>query len=327
MQRWTPWLAAALALPLLFGCEPLEDENSGQRADARPPVGQQDAAVSADQGTTPRLDAGSDPLDATPTTDLGHTLDLGDPDGEPPQNDADVAFELGEFVRVEPGTYTRGGGIETTHEVQLTRAFEMQATEVTHAQWRALVGGTASAFPSCGGQCPVDQVSWLQAIDYTNRLSEHQGLPPCYDAEGEVIGAPTAYECTGYRLPTDAEWEYALRAGSSNPTPWPRGELDQHAWYGNNAGGRPEPVATLEANPWGFYDMLGNVREWVHDRYARFESDPLVDPAGPEAGDERVSRGGYFLSSPADMDATHREARPPERRGEQGFRPARTIFE
>ncbi len=202
------------------------------------------------------------------------------------------------FVRIPPGSFQMGSPAsedgrdsgETQHRVTITRAFLMQATEVTQGQYRALMGKNPSHFASCGDDCPVEQVSWHDAVTYCNALSHKEGLPECYDGD-RLKGL----DCKGYRLPTEAEWEYAARAGSTGAR---YGELDAVAWYWSNSGKTTHTVGKKNPNAWGLYDMLGNVYEWCHDWKSGYPSGLATDPTGPRAGSIRVNRGGSW-NSPA----------------------------
>jgi formylglycine-generating enzyme required for sulfatase activity len=205
------------------------------------------------------------------------------------------------FVRIAPGTFMMGSpeseegrsNDETQHRVTITRAYCMKATEVTQGEWQAVMGSNPSSFKDCGANCPVEQVSWDDAVGYANAMSRREGLPECYS--GSTFAG---LDCRGYRLPTEAEWEYAARAGTTGAT---YGNLDNVAWYNwNLAWYWWFPVVITHAvrqgeqpNAWGLYDMLGNVWEWTGDWY---ETAPgtVTDPTGPAGGSFRVSRGGSF---------------------------------
>jgi formylglycine-generating enzyme required for sulfatase activity len=174
---------------------------------------------------------------------------------------------------------------ETQHSVAITRAYCMKATEVTQGEWQAVMGSNPSAFTSCGANCPVEQVSWDDAAGYANTLSRREGLPECYS--GSTFAG---LDCRGYRLPTEAEWEYAARAGTTGAT---YGNLDSVAWYDENSGSATHPVGHAQPNAWGLSDMLGNVWEWTGDWYGAY-SGGSSDPAGAVAGSDRVVRGGSF---------------------------------
>lgn len=245
-----------------------------------------------------------------------------------------VRIPAGEFRMGSPdGEPGRGSDEGPVHTVRITRPFLMQATEVTQGQWRALMGNNPSNFKNCGDECPVESVSWWDALAYANALSRKEGLPECYRLTG-CSGRPgdgsyqcgdagfQGLSCRGYRLPTEAEWEYAARAGTTtalytgpltirgaNNGP----ELDGIAWYGGNSGvsysggydcsGWSEkqyssstcgthPVGKKKPNGWGLYDMLGNVWEWTWDWYGAYSAGTATDPTGPSTGAYRVVRGG-----------------------------------
>jgi formylglycine-generating enzyme required for sulfatase activity len=212
----------------------------------------------------------------------------------------------------EPGRYPN----ERRHRVRLTRAFYMLRYEVTQGQFRRLMGYNPSHFSSCGANCPVEQVNWHEACAYANALSRSRGMEECYDCKGSGRGVrcdakaqyrgSNYYNCSGYRLPTEAEWEYAARAGTSTAfysggithTGFDCGRdanLDKIGWYCGNSGNKTHPVGRKQANAWGLYDMAGNVWEWVYDRYQdSYSGLPNVDPVGPNSGSYRVYRGGSY---------------------------------
>jgi len=198
------------------------------------------------------------------------------------------------YVRIEPGTFTMGSppdmnGREndvTEHSVTITRAYCMKTTEVTHGEWRTLTMSNPAEFKNCGENCPVENVSWNDVIGYSNALSRREGLPECYS--GTKL---TGLGCTGYRLPTESEWEYAARAGSTDS----RHEgLDFVAWYKRNAHGSTHLVRQKEPNAWGLYDMLGNVWEWTGDFYNETYPGTVTDPTGAATGSGRAIRGGAW---------------------------------
>ena len=136
------------------------------------------------------------------------------------------------------------------------------------------MGSNPSYFDACG-RCPVEEVSWHDAQDFISRLNAGEG--------GEV-----------YRLPTEAEWEYAARAGTTGDR---YGNLDGIAWYGDNSGRQPHPVGGKAPNAWGLYDMLGNVVEWVGDWHGDYPGSSVTDPRGPGSGSSRVLRGGCWFGN------------------------------
>jgi formylglycine-generating enzyme required for sulfatase activity len=240
----------------------------------------------------------------------------------------------GEWVEVRAGSFVMGspagevgrGGNETQHAVTLTRGFVMQATEVTQEQFAEVLGYNPSHFAQCGPTCPVDLVSWHEAAAYANRLSRRERLGACYSCRGSGAGVTCApvgepYACRGYRLPTEAEWEYAARAGTTGPR---YGDLDVVAWYSGNAGGTPHPVGQKQANGWGLYDMLGNVWEWCHDLYDDYPG-AARDPGDPGASSNRVLRGSFWNVDGAHVRAARRDRHAACNRYEViGFRPVRS---
>ncbi len=238
-----------------------------------------------------------------------------------------------DFVLIPAGTFTMGSpaseagrdGDETQHSVTLTGGFYLQTTEVTQGQWQALMGSNPSYFLSCGRGCPVEQVNWTDAVSFANALSTVEGLAPCYDSAGNVIGA-SVYSCTGYRLPTEAEWEYAARAGSAADR---YANLDAIAWYGDNSGRATHPVGQRQANAWGLYDMLGNVFEWTHDCYAADYGNgnsTVTNPVGASSGSAWVYRGGGWSNGAAYSRAAFRYGiEPAFRFSYLGFRLARSA--
>ena len=189
---------------------------------------------------------------------------------------------------------------ETQHEVELTRGFWLGETEVTQRQWEAVMGSNPSHFR--GADLPVEQVSWDDVQGYLRRANE---------------GASGTY----FRLPTEAEREYAARAGSTSARHGPVGEV---AWYRDNSGERTHPVGQRAANAWGLRDMLGNVSEWCSDWYGDYPAGRAVDPTGPAAGSRRVFRGGAWFDDAQVARASFRGADVPSTRGNYlGFRLAR----
>jgi formylglycine-generating enzyme required for sulfatase activity/tRNA A-37 threonylcarbamoyl transferase component Bud32 len=228
------------------------------------------------------------------------------------------------FVRIEPDTFTMGSpgseegrdADEVQHQVTLTRAFWLGRTEVTQGQWREVMGTPLPRFDGCGPECPVASVSWGDAVTYLNKLSDREGLERCYGPTFKGLA------CSGYRLPTEAEWEYAARAGTTSAR---YGDLSPIAWSAETAGGRPRMVGTKAPNPWGLRDMLGNLWEWTGDWYDEYGG-PVVDPVGPATGTSRVIRGGSWNGSASSLRAADRlHYSPGERDSTIGFRVARSA--
>jgi formylglycine-generating enzyme required for sulfatase activity len=197
------------------------------------------------------------------------------------------------LVPIPGGTFMMGsrpgvGSDDERPQRQVTLSpFLMSATTVTQAQYQAVTGTNPSHFK--GDDRPVEQVSWEDAVDFCNTLSRREGLQPAYDAQRTLL--PNA---NGYRLPTEAQWEYACRAG--NPSQWCFGDdekkLSEYAWFGQNSGNETHPVGTKKPNAWGLYDMHGNVWEWCWDWSGTYPGVPQTEPIGAPRGDRRVVRGG-----------------------------------
>lgn len=161
------------------------------------------------------------------------------------------------------------------HKVTLTKPFYLGITEVTQAQWERVMDNNPSKFK--GGNLPVETVSWEDALEFCGRLSKKEGVK--------------------YRLPTEAEWEYACRAGTATAYYWGNEADGGYCWYNENSGGRTREVGTAKPNPWGLYDMAGNVWEWCLDFHGDYSAGEMIDPLGPAEGFDRVLRGGsWFIS-------------------------------
>jgi len=235
-----------------------------------------------------------------------------------------VTNNLGmEFVYIKPGTFMMGSpsnepkrdNDERQHRVTLTRGFYMQTTEVTQGQWKRVMGSNPSRFKNCGDNCPVEQVSWNDVQKFIGKLNQMEGG-------------------NKYRLPTEAEWEYAARAGTDTPFSFGRCLSTEQANYdGNNpmpgcAKGEyrktPVPVASFPPNAWGLYDMHGNVWEWCQDWFGDYPSSSVTDPTGPSLGSYRVNRGGSWGGSAGHCRSADRDrSAPGSRYGDLGFRLAR----
>ena len=194
------------------------------------------------------------------------------------------------FVHIPPGTFMMGSTLnefgrdkdEKQHRVTLTKGFYIQTTEVTLGHWKAVMGINLADTSNCGNDCPAKDVSWDDTQKFIRQLNR---------LEGE----------NNYRLPTEAEWEYACRAGSK--TAFANGaisviecgydpNLNTIGWYCGNARKKVHPVAQKNPNAWGLYDMHGNVFEWCQDWYGDYPSGSVTDPIGPLSGSYRVFRGG-----------------------------------
>jgi formylglycine-generating enzyme required for sulfatase activity len=168
----------------------------------------------------------------------------------------------------------------------------MQVTEVTQAEWQALMGGEARPeLVTCGATCPIQQVTFRDVLAYANKKSRAVGLGPCY------VG--TRYlgdDCDGYRLPSEAEWEFAARAHNSKKLVK---NLDDTAWYDENSGGRAQPVRRKTPNAWGLYDMFGNVWEWTGVSQEATRAGEVRNPSD----DSHMIRGGAWNSPKRDISA------------------------
>jgi formylglycine-generating enzyme required for sulfatase activity len=183
----------------------------------------------------------------------------------------------------------------------------MGETEVTQAQWKAIMGTNPGLFQGDPNQ-PVEQVWWDDVQTFIRKLNEKEGI-------------------SLYRLPTEAEWEYAARAGTT--TAYSFGDdasvLDQYAWYKDNAGEKTHPVAQLKPNAWGLYDMHGNVWEWVQDWYQRYRAEAVTDPQGPTSGTHRSRRGGAWNNLAQICRSANRYSVTGYRDDFLGFRLMRTL--
>jgi len=197
---------------------------------------------------------------------------------------------------------------ETPHKVYVSPLY-MDRCEVSQAEYERVMGENPSRWK--GKQSPVEQVRWYQAAKYCNARSKLEGLQPAYD--------PKTWECNfeadGYRLPTEAEWECAARAGTAakycfgdNPAP-----LKNYAWFKENCPRKPGPVGQKRPNPWGLCDVYGNVWEWCNDFYQEdyYPQSPEKDPRGPKSGETRVLRGGGWSSRADECRSSYRNYEDP----------------
>jgi len=199
-----------------------------------------------------------------------------------------VLVKGGTFMMGEEDPYKYMGPIHTV----TVDGFLIGKFEVTQPEWQTIMGDNPSFYKA--DNHPVEQVSWLDIIAYCNKRSEKEGLTPCYSGSGEEIVCD--FNADGYRLPTEAEWEYACLGGNQSKNYRFSGsnEVDEVAWYEGNSGGKPHPVGEKKPNELGIYDMSGNVWEWCWDWYDQeyYKNSPAKNPQGPEKGKTHTYRGG-----------------------------------
>jgi formylglycine-generating enzyme required for sulfatase activity len=215
-----------------------------------------------------------------------------------------VLIPKGTFMMGSPETEEGRGVDETQHQVTISNDYYLGVTEVTQGQYEKVMGTNPSYFQkrvirkSDSSMYPVEQVSWEDAVEFCKKLSD---LPEEKKA-GRV-----------YRLPTEAEWEYACRAGSK--TAFDFGEsaksLNAYAWFLDNSEGQTHPVGEKKPNAWGLYDMHGNVWEWSSDWYGEYPKGAVSDPSGPSEGSNRVIRGGCWSCTAAFSRSAYRIRRTP----------------
>jgi formylglycine-generating enzyme required for sulfatase activity len=188
-----------------------------------------------------------------------------------------------EMKWISPGSFQMGSNDgrsdeKPVHRVTLRQGFHLGATEVTQGQWESVMGNNPSRFK--GRDLPVEQVSWEDAMDFCRKVTARER------AAGRLAAG---YE---YTLPTESQWEYACRAGTTGAY---AGDLDSMAWYDKNSGSKTHAVGGKQPNGWGLYDMHGNVWEWCSDWYGDYSSGSVTDPRGASSGTYRVRRGGSWI--------------------------------
>jgi formylglycine-generating enzyme required for sulfatase activity len=228
------------------------------------------------------------------------------------------------MVWVEGGTFLMGSSNgedreKPAHSVTV-QGFYMGEYVVTQREWQEIMGSNPSKWK--GDALPVEQVSWFDAVEYCNRRSQREGLAPAYRGSGENITCD--FSATGYRLPTEAEWEYAAKGGNKDPMVYEYSGSNSPggvAWYTDNSGGSTHQVGTKQANSLGLYDMSGTVWDWCWDRYGNYSGSAQTDPRGSSTGANRVMRGGSWLNGARFVRSAYRyDSGPSSRYYDIGFR-------
>jgi formylglycine-generating enzyme required for sulfatase activity len=224
-------------------------------------------------------------------------------DGYEPKPNYIVKSALGmELIWCPPGGYVRGDG-DSAHQVILTKGFYLGKFEVTQEQYEKVMGNNPSQFK--GDKLPVVQVSWNDAVEFCDELNKKERIPRGWE----------------FALPTEAQWEYACRAGTTTAYSWGDNITPQLANYNDSGINKTVEVGSYKANPWGFFDMHGNVWEWTADWHGAYPSSSVIDPRGPSNGSSRVYRGGSWFRSGADLRSGNRHDNDPGYRNDGiGFR-------
>ncbi len=240
------------------------------------------------------------------------------------------SFRMGNITNNSSG----GDDEKPVHKVTITRPFLMGKTEVTQAQWKAIMRSNPSDFK--GDKLPVENIGWEDAVAFCNKLSKEEKLNACYSGSGAKTRCD--FRANGYRLPTEAEWEYACRAGTK--TDFHTGNMTSETgndpalniagWYDGNSGGKTHKTGLKKPNAFGLYDMHGNVYEWCWDWYdaSYYKSGAITDPKGPSTGTLRVLRGGSWGGSSTIYCRSayrHHLTDPNYRSYSRGFRYVRTY--
>lgn len=294
MKKWIAAFLSLLCLLSISGC--------GQ---------QNENPVESANSNIPSFSAGSETSTAAPTEEPVMQI-----------SDEFVLIQGGSFQMGSPENEAWRSTDETQHSVTVSD-FYMSKYELTQKEYADIMGANPSNFS--GDDLPVENVSWLDAVAYCNARSENEGLTPVYTVDGQTVSWDRS--ANGYRLPTEAEWEYACRAGTTTPfyiaeSPsaeqanyyghYPYGIEDNYFSQGNLTVQPGEyrqttlPVGSFEANPNGLYDMYGNVSEWVWDYYGTYPTETQTDPTGPESGTLRVYRGGGWNDFAKNMRSAYR---------------------
>ena len=248
------------------------------------------------------------------------------------------------FVKIESGTFTMGspasepqrGENEGPQRQVTVSAFYIGVTLVTQREYESLMDSNPSKFR--GPNLPVERLTWFDAVEYCNKRSQQEGLDPAYTISGAGRSRTVIWnqDANGYRLPTEAEWEYACRAGTTTPfstgnnIKTDQANYDGNYPYNNNAKGqwreRTTAVGSFPANAWDLYDMHGNVFEWWWDWYGIYPSGPQTDSTGADTGFYRVLRGGSWFDNGRYIRSANRNCSSPFLRSHSvGFRLVRSM--
>ncbi len=257
--------------------------------------------------------SGDQDIKAPDSPDAANSASSDVPNGASSGASSDVVNSIGmKFVRVPKGTFLMGSPRgnpnadldERQHEVTISRDFSIGAFECTQEQYERVMGKNPSQFQDprnkeSTANHPVERISWNDAAEFCRRLSEL----PAEKAAGR-----------SYRLPTEAEWEFACRGGSAGEFAFgdDAAALGDYAWYEPNGGGQTHPVGQKRPNAFGIYDMHGNAWEWCADWYVEHSRRPVVDPTGPANGTDRVYRGGSWNYSAGYCRSANRTATKPD---------------
>lgn len=244
-----------------------------------------------------------------------------------------VKIEGGKFLMgSKDEDYTADTDEQKQHEVNVGN-FEISKFEVTVWDWKQYVKATKKKMPTAPkwgwiDTNPMNNITWNEAITYCNWLSKKEGLTPAYKMNGPLVVCN--FDANGYRLPTEAEWEYAAKGGKLSKSFKYSGSntLDEIAWHKANSNGTPHTVGTKLPNELGIYDMTGNVWEWCWDWYNKdyYKIEKNENPKGPEMGDKRTVRGGSWDSSPNFARPSNRISTYPSKTHEfYGFRLVKTV--
>ena len=227
------------------------------------------------------------------------------------------SFNMGTLYKYSNAT----NSAYSPHKVTLTKDFWMGTYAVTQTLWESVMGSNPSHFK--GANRPVENVSWFDVVEFCNNLSNHEGLEPAYTINGKNVTCN--WSAKGYRLPTEAEWEYSARANQDFVYAG-SDDVNDIAWHDGNSGKKTHPVGQKSPNAFGLYDMSGNIREWVWDRFGDYTSGSHTDPTGPDSGPSRVSRGGDWSNDARFSRVSFRFYYDPTYRSSGlGFRLVRTL--